>query len=71
MSEQVTVGDIATAVWALRGVIESSGEVAPDAWRRHLTYLLAGFNTPVDHSAATLTAQQIAVAVAASRRSRR
>jgi AcrR family transcriptional regulator len=47
----------------------------PDQWRgragclapaRHL--LLAGFRVPVDHSAAALTAQQIAAAVAATHR---
>ncbi|MBB5153308.1 TetR family transcriptional regulator [Saccharopolyspora phatthalungensis] len=70
ISEQVTVGDIAAAIWALRGVITTSGDVAPDAWRRHLTYLLAGFYATVDHSTATLTAQQIAAAVSSSRRTR-
>jgi AcrR family transcriptional regulator len=68
ISAQVTVGDIAAAIWALRGIVHTSGEVAPDAWRRHATYLLAGFRAQVDHTAVTLTAQQIAAAVAASRR---
>jgi AcrR family transcriptional regulator len=60
---EVTVGDIAAAIWALRGIIATSGEIAPDAWRRHVTYLIAGFRTPVDHAAASLTSQQIATAV--------
>jgi AcrR family transcriptional regulator len=61
---QVTVGDIATAVWALRGVIHTSGQAAPDAWRRHAAYLLAGFRTRVEHTSAAVTIQQIATAVA-------
>jgi AcrR family transcriptional regulator len=68
ISEQVTVGDIAAAIWAIRGIVHTSGEVAPDAWRRHVTYLLAGFRAEVDHAAATLTTQQIAAAVAAAHR---
>ncbi|WP_329251893.1 TetR/AcrR family transcriptional regulator [Actinoallomurus sp. NBC_01490] len=67
VSGEVTVGDIAAAVWALRGIISTSGEIASDAWRRHVTYLLAGFRTPVDHAATTLTSQQIAAAAAADR----
>lgn len=64
VDEQVTVGDIATAIWALRGVIHTAGPVAPDAWRRHAAYLLAGLKTRVDHTSAPLTAEQIATAVA-------
>lgn len=64
---EVTVGDVAAAIWALRGIIATSGEIAPDAWRRHVTYLLAGFRAPVDHAAATLTSQQIAAAATAHR----
>jgi hypothetical protein len=50
VNDDVTVGDIAAAVWALRGIIAGSGEAAPDARRRHVTYLLAGFRAPVDHA---------------------
>ncbi|MDJ0345370.1 helix-turn-helix domain-containing protein [Streptomyces sp. H10-C2] len=56
---QVTVGDIAAAVWALRGIIHTSAHAAPDAWRRHITYLLAGFHKNVDHSTRALTPEQI------------
>ena len=41
--EQLTVGDIAAAVWALRGIFQSGGEAADKAWRRHVAFLLAGF----------------------------
>jgi hypothetical protein len=43
VSEQLTVGDIATAVWALRGIFQSGGKAADSAWRRHVAFLLAGF----------------------------
>ncbi|MGQ4513308.1 TetR family transcriptional regulator [Streptomyces sp. DW26H14] len=39
---RVTVSDIATVVWAVRGIIETAGEVAPDAWQRHLDFVAAG-----------------------------
>jgi AcrR family transcriptional regulator len=39
----VTIDDVAAAIWALRGVIATSGDAAPDAWRRHLRYVLDGF----------------------------
>jgi AcrR family transcriptional regulator len=35
----VTVDDVASAIWAMRGIIE----VDATAWRRHLDYVLAGF----------------------------
>ena len=38
-----TVGDIAAAVWALRGIFQSGGPAADAAWRRHVAFLLAGF----------------------------
>lgn len=34
--------DITVVYWSLRGVIEATHPVAPDAWRRHLDVLLAG-----------------------------
>ncbi|RKR92891.1 TetR family transcriptional regulator [Micromonospora pisi] len=42
---QVTVGDIAATVWALRGIIHTGEQAAPGAWQRHLRYVLAGFRT--------------------------
>jgi hypothetical protein len=50
IGEQVTADDIAAAVWALRGIIHTSEQSAPGTWRRHLTYTLAGFRTPVAKS---------------------
>lgn len=41
--EELTVGDVAAAVWALRGIFQSGGKAADAAWRRHVAFLLAGF----------------------------
>ncbi|WNI14487.1 TetR/AcrR family transcriptional regulator [Actinacidiphila sp. ITFR-21] len=38
----VTLGDIMTLVWGLRGVVETGSSVVPDAWQRHLEIHLAG-----------------------------
>lgn len=38
----VELGDIMALMWALRGVVETSGAVVPDAWQRHLEIHLAG-----------------------------
>lgn len=38
----VALGDVMAAVWALRGVVETTGAVAPDAWKRHLDIHLIG-----------------------------
>jgi AcrR family transcriptional regulator len=53
VSPDVTAPDITVAMWSLRGVMETSHAVAPDAWQRHLDFVLAGlrvggiaFSTP-------------------------
>jgi AcrR family transcriptional regulator len=38
----VTPTDLTVLMWSVRGVIETTREVAPDAWRRHLDILIAG-----------------------------
>lgn len=42
ISPDVTGPDITAAMWSLRGVMETSHGVAPDAWQRQLDFLLAG-----------------------------
>jgi AcrR family transcriptional regulator len=42
----VTVGDIMALVWAMRGLVQAAGEVAPQTWRRFLDIQLAGMRTP-------------------------
>ena len=56
---QVTVGDIAAAVWALRGIIHTGEDVAPGAWRRHMTYVLAGFRAQVPQDTASLSPEDV------------
>jgi AcrR family transcriptional regulator len=34
--------DISLALWSIRGVLETTGPNAPEAWRRHLDLLIAG-----------------------------
>jgi hypothetical protein len=40
--EELTSTDITLLLWSIRGVIETTRHVAPDAWRRHLDLLIAG-----------------------------
>ena len=44
--------DVAMLLWSIRGVVETTAAVAPDAWRRHLDLLLAAVapsDLPLDH----------------------
>jgi AcrR family transcriptional regulator len=38
----ITASDISLMMWSTRGIIESTRDIAPQAWRRHLELLLAG-----------------------------
>jgi AcrR family transcriptional regulator len=38
----VELGDVMALIWGLRGIVETSGAVVPDAWRRQLDIQLAG-----------------------------
>jgi AcrR family transcriptional regulator len=40
--EELTNTDITMLLWSIRGVIETTRGIAPDAWRRHLDLLVAG-----------------------------
>ncbi|MFC1431965.1 TetR/AcrR family transcriptional regulator [Streptacidiphilus sp. N1-3] len=42
----ITLGDVLATVYALRGIITTTGDVAPGAWERHLDIQLAGFRAP-------------------------
>jgi len=46
VAPEVALGDVMALVWALRGVVETSGPVAPDAWRRFAALHLAGLRAP-------------------------
>jgi AcrR family transcriptional regulator len=39
---ELTNTDVTMVMWSIRGVIETTREIAPDAWRRHLDILVAG-----------------------------
>jgi len=39
--------DISLALWSIRGVLETTGPNAPEAWKRHLALLIAGMR-PTD-----------------------
>jgi AcrR family transcriptional regulator len=38
----VEVGDLSVLLWSMRGIIETTGDIAPGAWERHLDIHLAG-----------------------------
>ena len=40
--DDFTVGDLSMAMWSFAPIFEATGEVAPQAWRRHLQILLDG-----------------------------
>jgi AcrR family transcriptional regulator len=47
--EEVTSTDITMVMWSIRGVIETTADVAPEAWRRHLDIVVAGLR-PADRA---------------------
>ena len=57
----VTLADVMALIWAIRGITETAGGVAPGAWQRFLDIHLAGLCAPGPLSAAPpLSAQQLA-----------
>jgi AcrR family transcriptional regulator len=48
LREELTSTDITMVMWSIRGVIETTREAAPDAWRRHLSILVAGLRPSAD-----------------------
>ena len=57
----VTVGDVMALVWGMRGLTETTGEVAPGTWQRFLDIHLAGLRTPGPLSATpSMSAGQLA-----------
>jgi len=40
--EDLTNTDITVIMWSIRGILETTGELAPGAWQRHLELLIAG-----------------------------
>ena len=52
MAPGVTAGDVMALINALRGVIQTAGEVAPQAWQRFLDFHLAGLRAAAPLSSA-------------------
>ncbi|RKS68022.1 AcrR family transcriptional regulator [Motilibacter peucedani] len=60
-SPEATIGDVLLLLWALRGVIETTGEAAPGSWERHLEIHLAGLRAaPFAGPRPPMTAEEIA-----------
>ncbi len=56
LGPEVTMGDIKATTWAIRGIVDASAAVAPQAWRRQLDIHLAGLRAPTvpsDHPSIT------------------
>jgi AcrR family transcriptional regulator len=61
LNPSVTVGDVMALVWGMRGLTETTGEVAPGTWQRFLDIHLAGLRTPGALSATpSMSAGQLA-----------
>jgi hypothetical protein len=45
VARDVTAADVMALIWAMRGLVETSGEMAPQAWQRFLDIHLAGLRT--------------------------
>jgi AcrR family transcriptional regulator len=41
----VTASDVLALIWAMRGLVQAAGEVAPEAWQRFLDIQLAGMRS--------------------------
>ena len=42
VNPDITAGDVLALIWAMRGLVQAAGEVAPGAWQRFLDIHLAG-----------------------------
>jgi AcrR family transcriptional regulator len=42
LNRAITAGDVTALVWAMRGLVQAAGQVAPEAWQRFLDIHLAG-----------------------------
>ena len=56
----ITAGDVMALIWAMRGLVQAAGEVAPEAWQRFLDIQLAGMRAmgPLS-SAAPMSSRQL------------
>jgi AcrR family transcriptional regulator len=60
VNPEVTTGDVMAVIWAMRGLTETAGGVAPEAWQRFLDIHLAGLRADGPLSASpSLSAGQL------------
>lgn len=59
ISPDVSLGDVLALAWGLRGVIETTNTVAPDAWQRFADIYLAGLRVPGATSRPALTSDEL------------
>ncbi|HEY3749043.1 MAG TPA: helix-turn-helix domain-containing protein [Pseudonocardiaceae bacterium] len=50
VNQGITVGDVLALIWAMRGLVQTAGDVAPDAWQRFLDIHLAGLRSTASPS---------------------
>jgi AcrR family transcriptional regulator len=50
VNPDITVGDVLALIWAMRGLVQTAGGVAPDAWQRFLDIHLAGLRSAASPS---------------------
>jgi AcrR family transcriptional regulator len=61
VNPDITTGDVMAVVWAVRGIVQAVGEIAPEMWRRHLDIHLAGMRAPGPLSGtAAMTPEELA-----------
>ncbi len=57
----ITPGDVIALIWAMRGLVQAAGEVAPGSWQRFLDIQLAGMRSDgLVSSAAAMSSRQLA-----------
>lgn len=62
IGSHIVLGDIMAVAWGLRGIVETAGPVAPEAWQRHLEIHLAGLRAapaPATTAYAPVTREQL------------
>jgi AcrR family transcriptional regulator len=65
----ITAGDVLALTWTLRGLVQATAQVAPDAWQRYLDIHLAGMRAQGSLTAVPpMSARQMATLTSQSRR---
>jgi AcrR family transcriptional regulator len=68
LADWVTVGDVMTLIWALRGVIDTSHRSAPSAWQRHLDIHLSALRSAEEPSTRDAISSRRLAAIARDQR---